>query len=239
MKNKLKILFTICILAYIVSFYLVQTVGKKLNSIVRSYSLVEAERFGLYMINYSLNNEFMNKLDDDIFTTKVNEKGEIQIVDFKSNKANQLLEAVTNKIQKNLIKLENGNIKEFNLADTFEGLQFKKIRKGVVCEIPEGIIFSNALLANTGSVIPIKLNFIGQVTSNMKTKVESYGINSVYLEVFIHVEVKERVTMPLRTEDVIVDTDLPLTMKIIQGSIPNYYLNPIVNDSSQFSLPIS
>ena len=101
------------------------------------------------------------------------------------------------------------------------------------------MIFFNGLLGNSGPLIPIKLNFIGQVTSNIKTKVQSYGINSVYFEVSISVEVKERVSMPLRSKDVTVKTSIPIAMKIIQGSIPNYYTSPFSSDSGQFSLPIS
>lgn len=239
MRRNLKILLIVNLLAILVSYCLVQKLGKKLNPIIRSYSLIEAERFGVYMINYSLDKDFISDLDDDIFTTTTNSNDEIQIIDFKTKKVNELLEKATNRIQKNLIDLENGEIREFDFSNTLEGFDFKKIKKGVVCEIPEGIIFSNVLLANSGPSIPIKLNFIGQVSSNIQTKVESYGINSVYLEVFIHVEVKERVTMPLRTEEVTVSTDIPLAMKIIQGNIPNYYQSPIISDSREFSLPIS
>ena len=191
------------------------------------------------MINYSLDKDFLKNLDDDVFVTTTNSKEEIQIIEFKTKKVNELLEKATKKVQLNLIKLENGDIDEFDLANTFKGLSFEKRKKGVVCEIPEGVLLDNGIFANNGPVIPIKLNFIGQVSTNIKTKVESYGINSVYFEAAIHVEVKERVSMPLRSEDITVRTTIPIAMKIIQGTVPNYYTNPITNDSPQFSLPIS
>ena len=221
-KN-LKNLCLIVFIAYISSLVLVQKLGNSLNKTISNYATVEAERFGTYMINY----------------TKTSNSGEIQIVDFKSKKANELLENITMRIQKNLVKLENGNIKDFDLATTFNGVRYRKIKSGVVCEIPEGIIFSNVLLSNTGPVIPVKFSFVGQVTSNIKTKVSSYGINSVYIEIYAHVEVKEKITMPVGSKDITVKNDIPIAMKIIQGSIPNYYQNPIISDSSQFSLPIS
>ena len=51
-------------------------------------------------------------------------------------------------------------------------LDLKKIKKGVVCEIPTGMLLSDTLLANNGPVIPIKLNFIGQVMTHFKTEVK-------------------------------------------------------------------
>ena len=90
-----------------------------------------------------------------------------------------------------------------------------------------------------GPVIPVRFTFIGEVTTNLKTKVKTYGINSVYMEVSIHVEVRQRITMPLRTKEVKSALDIPLTIKIIQGTIPNYYQNQILGDSSLFSLPLS
>lgn len=239
MKEKIKILLIIIFIAFIGSLIIIHSVGKKVNSTISEYSLNEAERFGTYMINYSIDKEFINQFDDKIFYTKKNTDDEIQLIEMDPKKVNFLLEEATTKIQRNLIKLENGDIKEFDLSDSLQGLRFKGIKKGVVCELPKGIIFNNALFSNIGSVIPIKLNFIGQVTSNIKTKLENYGINNVYIEVYLHIEVSQRVTMPLKTEDIVVETDIPLAIKVIQGTIPNYYQNPIINDSSQFSLPIS
>ena len=67
---------------------------------------------------------------------------------------------------------------------------------------------------------------------------ETYGINSVYIEVKLHIEITELITMPLKTEEVKIETDVPLTIKVIQGSIPNYYQQQLQKDSSIFTLPI-
>lgn len=238
MNRKIKLLLLIIIFALFISLIIVQKNGASINDMIKSYSTIEAERFGIYIINYSLDKDFLNSLDNDIFITTKNSSDEIQTIEFKTKKVNELLESSTKKVQQNLIKLENGNIDEFDLANTFRGLSFKKRKKGVVCEIPEGVLLNNSLLSNNGPLIPIKLNFIGQVTSSIKTKVNSYGINNVYFEASIQIEVKERVTMPLRSENVIVKTSVPIAMKIIHGTIPNYYNSPLVGSSDQFSLPI-
>lgn len=236
--KKLKLILGIIFLAFLISVVFVLCIGKKLNPTIRNYSTVEAKRFGTFIINYSLDKDFLKSLNGDIFETTNNNKGEIQMIDFKTKEVNEVLEKATAKVQKQLIDLENGNIDNMNIADTFKGLRYKKIKNGVVCELPMGVIFSNALLSNSGPIIPIKFNFIGQVLTNLNTKVETYGINSVYIEVKLHIEITELITMPLKTEEVKIETDVPLTIKVIQGSIPNYYQQQLQKDSSIFTLPI-
>ncbi len=236
--KRLKIIIWVLIVAGIVSGILIHVLGKKVNPIILRYSTVEAKRFGVYAINSSLKQEFMQQLDDDIFETTFNDQKEIQMIDFKTKKVNILLEKVTERIQKRLVALENGDIDKLELANTFKGLKFKDIKRGVVCEMPMGALFSNSIIANNGPVFPIKLNFIGDVMTNLNTKVNTYGINSIYLEVSIHVELEERITMPQFTDSTKISTDIPLTVKVIQGSIPNYYLSALERDSSIFSLPI-
>lgn len=236
--KKLKLILGIVFLAFLISVVFVLCIGKKLNPTIRNYSTVEAKRFGTFIINYSLDKDFLKSLNGDIFETTNNNKGEIQMIDFKTKEVNEVLEKATAKVQKQLIDLENGNIDNMNIADTFKGLRYEKIKNGVVCELPMGVVFSNVLFSNSGPIIPIKFNFIGQVLTNLNTKVETYGINSVYIEVKLHIEITELITMPLKTEEVKIETEVPLTIKVIQGSIPNYYQQQLQKDSSIFTLPI-
>lgn len=236
--KKLKLILEIVFLAFLISVVFVLCIGKKLNPTIRNYSTVEAKRFGTFIINYSLDKDFLKSLNGDIFETTNNNKGEIQMIDFKTKEVNEVLEKAAAKVQKQLIDLENGNIDNMNIADTFKGLRYEKIKNGVVCELPMGVVFSNVLFSNSGPIIPIKFNFIGQVLTNLNTKVETYGINSVYIEVKLHIEITELITMPLKTEEVKIETDVPLTIKVIQGSIPNYYQQQLQKDSSIFTLPI-
>lgn len=236
--KKMKILMYILISVVISSSILLSVIGKKVNPIIYKYSNLEAKRFGIYVINYSLNKEFVNSLNEDLFEVVKTNDGEIQMIDFKTKEVNKELEKITEKIQKNLIDLENGKIDEIVIADTFKGLRFKDIKKGVVCELPMGVLLSNALFSNSGPVIPIKFNFIGQVSTNLETKIKNYGINNAYIEVNIHIKLNEVITMPMQTKKINVETDVPIAMKIIQGNLPIYYQSDLQRDSSIFSLPI-
>ena len=59
------------------------------------------------------------------------------------------------------------------------------------------------------------------------------------MEVNLHIEITELISMPLRTDEVKIETDVPLTIKVLQGTIPNYYQQQLQKDSSIFTLPIN
>ncbi len=236
-RNK-KFIIWILVLVLITSFLLLQFISKKVNPIILRYATVEAKRFTTALINSAVDEDVIKQIDDSIFTITKNTNGEIQTVDFNAKEVNRILNLISEKIEGRLLKMEEGNVDELNVSRALKGYNFAKLKKGIVCEIPAGVLFGNSLFANLGPVIPVKLSFLGQVTTHLNTKVESYGINNAYLELYVHIEVVERITMPTMTEEQKVKLDIPLTMKIIQGKVPTYYQGGLKENSQLFTLPI-
>ena len=54
----------------------------------------------------------------------------------------------------------------------------KYILKGIIYEIPSGVVFNNAFLSNVGPKVPVKIKYSGNVGLDVKTRVKKYGINS-------------------------------------------------------------
>ena len=154
-------------------------------------------------------------------------------------KVNIILEDITKQIQKELVMLENGKIDDLLIADTFNGLRYKDIKNGVVLELPMGLLLKNIFFSNNGPVIPVRLNFIGDVLVNLNTKINNYGINNTSMEISVHVEISEKITMPLSTRTITIKNDIPIAIKIIEGKIPNFYQSQIQADSKLFALPIN
>ncbi len=234
-RNKLKIVITSLLIAVLISIILIYLIDRKISPIILGYAETEVKRFSTILINQAIDDEVIENIDDSVFEINKNSSDEIQTVDFNTKKVNQVLELVNKKINTNLKKLEAGKIKDLDFVDTFKGVNFTDLKKGVVCEVPAGIVFSKSLLSNMGPMIPVKLSFIGQVITNLKTKVKNYGINNAYVEVSIHVEVTEKITMPISTKEVPVSLDVPLTVKMIQGKVPTYFAGS--SNSNLFSLP--
>ena len=161
-----------------------------------------------------------------------NDKNEVEMIDYNTEKVNLLLKKINQSIYSKLYNLEEGNINQLFLSSSLTGIDYRFIDSGIVCEIPLGSLSGNGFLANLGPIIPVKMSFLGQVSSNLKTKVTSYGINNLLLEIYIHVEIKEKISLPKSSEVATVKIDAPLSLKIISGVVPNYY-GGIIDKSSQ------
>ena len=71
--------------------------------------------------------------------------------------------------------------------------------------------------------IPVRLNLVGTIFSKLTTDIESYGINNAILKVNVYVSAEVKVILPFKSENIMIDTSIPLIIKIIEGDIPSYY----------------
>lgn len=182
------------------------------------------------LINDVVKEEISNifNLDELIFITK-NNSDDIQMIDFNSTYVNKILNSTTTTL---LNKLKDNNEICFN-----ENCNTIKYSKGIIYEVPLGLISDNIFLNNIGPKIPIKLNIIGDVYANINTNIKEYGINNALLEISINVSVNEKVILPFVSENINVSMSVPISLKLIQGNIPIYYGNSFEKKSNIISTP--
>lgn len=234
--NKIKILFFILISTTIISVFLLSILGKRLSPILARYVNVEAKRFASNIINTSVNDTIEEKITDDLFNLSKTEDGKIEILDYNTKKVNSILSSINTKIQKKLLNLEDGQIANMPISS---GFKVEKILKnGIVCKVPMGSLRKNSLFVNVGPSIPIKMVFIGQVESSLNTKIREYGINYLVVEINVNVVVEEQIIMPAMSKMETLNLEAPLTLKIIQGEIPNYYFGSIEKKSNVNSIKL-
>lgn len=236
--NKIKLLFWLIIANIVFSFFLLQIISNALNPILSSYVNIEANHFANNIVSSTVNEVIAKNNDYDLFIITKNSKGEIETLDYNTQKVNKLLLEITDTIQKELTNLEEGKIEDLQISNNFKLKNLTKIKNGVLCEVPIGALNGDTLFANIGPNIPIRLSFIGQVQANLETKISSYGINNITVETNILVEVGEQITMPTTSKNFIVEIKAPLTIKIIKGIVPDYYFQDINKESDSISLPL-
>ncbi len=207
-------LFAILILTYLSS---------RINSILVHYLNTEVERVTSNIVNGSINDLVSNQLNDDLITIYRNNNNEVEMIDYNSQKVNLLLKKINQTVYSKLLDLEEGKVNSFLLSSSLLGNRFKNVDGGIVCEIPFGTLSGNGFLTNLGPVIPIKISFLGQVNSSLKTKIRSYGINNLFLELYVHVEIKEQISLPKSSDIITLKIDAPISIKIISGVVPDYY----------------
>ena len=150
-------------------------------------------------------------------------KQEIETIDFNTKKINIILKEINHNILTKIQKLEMGEIKDLQVSNIFKEGKYKKIKRGVLCELPLNVLKNNITLSNIGPTIPIKLSFSGNVKTKTKTTTKNYGINNIVVEVIVVVEINEQITMPTSSKETTLTIEAPLVLKIIQGKVPEYY----------------
>ncbi len=225
---------------FIVSFLLIRYMGIKAGPIFLTYAQFRVEQLNNQIIHNAISEEVLEQLDvEKLFVTTQNSEGQIVSVDFNPVIVNRVLNSASDAIQRNLKALEKG---ELNLIDDYENIFFgydiERLKRGVIYEIPFGVITNTSLLANLGPKIPVKFSLIGSLNTNIDTKIRNYGINNVIMEIFIHVDIINRLILPLMSKDVNYELTIPVATKVIRGEIPRYYQAGISQSSPILALPM-
>jgi sporulation protein YunB len=216
-------------------------ISNKVTPILLNYAEVEGTKIASLIINKAVNEEIVDDIEiDKLFTLVKNDAGEIQTIDFNPIIVNKVLSMTTNIVQMNLKAIEQGKISSVEIPDDILAQYDKKnLARGIIYEIPLGVITNNVFLSNFGPHIPVKLSLIGDVISNINTKINQYGINNAMIEVSVHISVAEQVNIPMMSRRVNVSSDIPIAIKIVQGKIPQYYQGSgIEKNSSILALPM-
>ncbi len=231
--NILIIAFVLLIVSLFLAFRLI---NQKVTPILMEYAELQVGRMATQVIRQAVSTEVTDKISiDDLFLITRDSNGDIKTIDLNPIHVNRMTGLVTEKVSDYLTKVEVGEIDNLNLsAELFDS---KKVKKGIIFEIPSGIIFKNPILTNIGPKIPVKLNLIGDIATDIKTKITNYGINNALVEVIVYVEVTEQVILPFASKRVTVEMNVPIALKLIQGSVPNYYFSG--NTNSNLSIPIN
>ena len=238
-RKKSNIFIIIFLLLIIFTFMTLKIISDRITPIIFETAEIEVNKYSTIVINKAISQVLEDKISTDkIFTTVISNDGKIQTVDFNPIVINQMLNIATTVVQDNLKLLEEGNLDSIGIYDVkLSNTNANKLKKGIITEIPIGIIFKNTILSNLGPKIPIKLHYLGDVNSNITTKVTPYGINNALLEVGVNLEMNAKIILPFQTKKMKLNCKIPIVIKVIQGYVPSYYGGEIIKDSSIYSLP--
>lgn len=242
-KRKIKLSFkNTIIIVLIIIFIGIKLVFNYINSrvtpILISYATVEAKKISSIIVNQSINSDIKTYLDyEKLFIMSKNNNEEIVTFDFNPQIVNQILVKINSNIHKNFNYLEKGNVEKLSfLTNEYNS---KKLKKGIIYEISTGMVLNNSILRNIGPKVPVKLNLNSNVESFVNTKITNYGINNALMEVFIDIEIYQKLIMPFVSESIVFNYQVPLLVKMIQGTVPNYYFNGIDKNSISIATPNS
>ncbi len=227
------------VFALFLALFLLFLVRNRMTSSIKKYATLESQQFAQAILNEAVRTETTNLLaSKELYQINRNGEQEIETIDFNMVEANALLEKITKTTTDKLLALEDGNLDDIKVTQSFKGANFKEYQKGVVCEIPVGLLTDHFFFGNLGLLIPIRFSFVGTVDANLKSKVTPYGINNALVELFILVEVTEKISMPLASDQVKLSLEVPLVSQMVTGKIPTYYQGALQGTSNIFTVPL-
>ena len=192
---------------------IIDNLAKKCDEILLPMAESQTRKVVTMIINSACDESMIS---DNLYTINKNSDNEIEMITYNSFEVTKLINDVTSNIENKLRKIENNEMDYYGDAKEYEN--------GIISEIPFGVVFGNSLLRNVGPKIKIRLNLLGDITSNIETEVKPYGINNAYVEVRIHLEVTARIVLPFVTEKVVISNVIPISMNIVQGTVPEGYI---------------
>ena len=219
-------IFVIIICAIICSVIFIKILSNKIGPVYLDIAEKEVKKLIILVINNSINDEIISEIgNNEVFDILKNNNNEIVLIDYNSANVNKFLALVVRTVSNNLDLIENGkyNLLSFDL----EGYDNKLLNKGIIADIPFGSLLGLNLLSNVGPRIPVKFNLIKDVSGGIDTKINEYGINNAYMEVLVKVKVNVNINLLFLSRTINIECSVPISMKIIQGNIPNFYTGGI------------
>jgi sporulation protein YunB len=214
----------ITILILFITYLLIYNFDKKSTIILLNYAENNTKEITSSIINKAIHDLTEDSNYSDLIDVIKNENEEITNINFNELKVNKILYNVTDNILNNIYLFEKGETSEVNIKyyDSNDLIYY----------VPIGIIYDTPVLVGIGPKIPYKSTLVGNVNTEIETKIKEYGINNSLIELVLNVNINFQIILPFTSSKVSVNKSILLDSGIIQGKIPEYYGGLITNSSS-------
>ena len=215
-KKKINNLYIIILIVFIQCSVILEYIDKKSDDIAyRSVQLLIKK--DIYNVVYrNINEVFNNEELDNIVELVKNKDDEIIGIDYRIGNCYKLLNKYIDVLYEDIVNVDYSD---------------KYYQDGVY--FVSSSLINDAMMFNSlGIKIPMKINVLNDVRVNFKTKVESYGINSILVELYLVMDVKSWFVNPFNDGTFGEQYEYVLSSRIVNGEIPIYYGNNIEKSSS-------
>ena len=208
-RNNYKVKLSIYIIVIVLMMSAWALINKEVMPVVRSMARSEAKMIALKSINTGINKTLnANKVTtQDLLFYDYNDAGEIVSWNVNSIRINELCTDVADVIIEDLNKTGDMQLK-----------------------IPIGVLAGVHMFSGVGPNINVKVLPKGTANIDYKNQLRATGINQVNHVVWLEVELKMQIIVPLSSEEMIVKRRVVLVDKVISGKVPTHYLNLPFNE---------
>src|SRR5699024_6264038 len=93
----------------------------------------------------------------------------------------------------------------------------------------------NTMLANLGPKVPVNLELVGSVQTDIVDERGVLGINNVVVTLYVLVEADVQIIIPFTTEVTSVSTKIMIDKHLVMGGVPEFYGGD--SDGPSISIP--
>lgn len=219
------IILLIMIIVLIISYIMLKVFTIKSEKILLNYAENKSKELSQLLVNNALEEIIIDANVEDIINLEKNQNNEIISLDFNNVKINEIELKISKNIQNNLKKLEEN--KKNSLTE-----KYYDDKIDIIYEVPMSIIYDVPILVGIGPKVPFKLDVLGNAKTNVITNIKEYGINNSLVEVILNMKINIQIILPFSSKNIVIESNVPLKTKVIQGKIPTYYGGIISNKTT-------
>ena len=191
------LLFLVCFAIFVVCYF---------SYSVDSYISTNIKNYAEALIVRSIESEIIDKIDDsDFLVESYDENGFVSYAYVNTKKINQVRNDVSDYINAVMDDISNSN-------------EITSI------SIPLGYFFGMKYITGSEIRIPLSLEVLGDQDVDIKKNTISTGINTTILEFYLDILISIKIVMPLKTKEMEINVNIPISMEILNNEIP-YYLS--------------
>ena len=229
MKPSIKpknILFVIILTIFFTTSCMLTIIGKKASNNIFYISRNLANTITTNTVNNYIRMDLFKKynINDLIIINYQDQK--IVNVDYNLENAYEILIEIKKNIMQNIGK---------SLSDYYN-YEYSINNNKVIIEMPFYNYTDNVLIANLGPKIKIGMSLVRIIDGSVKTKIKTYGINSLLVELYIIFTITNTIVVPFEKESNTSNSyDVLISSKVIQGEIPSIYNGLLEQESKIIS----
>lgn len=215
------------IMVVVITYFSLKFVDEKITPTILEIAEAKTTEFATRGINSAV--KFAEEYTyNDIAIKEKTEAGYISIVGWDQSVVNKINRAATDRVEEFFHSMNRGTPPQYSdplgepevYGDTVDELVD---RDPTVIEIPLGQATGNSILANLGPRIPINLELVGAVRTELEQEVEELAINGVFVSLYVKVEADVQIVIPFTTDVQTVSTKILIDKTLVMGDVPDFY----------------
>ncbi|WP_084268729.1 sporulation protein YunB [Oceanobacillus damuensis] len=202
-------------------------IDKRIEPVLMNIGETKTDEFATRAINSAVRFAAEYNYDEVLNITYDNE-GHVATYGWNPAVVSEINRVATDRVEEFLLNVNRGDpiTYDYSLHEPYEyeeGARGRAEQDPTLVEVPLGQVTGNTVLANLGPKIPINLELVGSVRTNIVREEEEFGINGTWVSLYVNVEADVQIVIPFTTEVKTVNTEIYIDGGAILGKVPDFY----------------